>query len=97
PSSTLFPYTTLFRSQAHDDRLGRTGWLDRASKPERNANFYSENTEGALGVPLSASAGSNPTTPATQCDLNGAGSAFWKVRDIPEDRKSTRLNSSHRT
>ena len=70
--------------QAHDDRLGRTGWLDRASKPERNANFYSENTDGALGVPLSASAGSNPTTPAMQCDLNGAGSAFWKVRDIPD-------------
>jgi hypothetical protein len=43
--------------------------LDRSLKAEKNANFYPENTNGALGVPRSASAGSNPTTPATQSSL----------------------------
>src|SRR3712207_8155044 len=32
PRSTLFPYTTLFRSQAGDDRLAPTGELGRRGR-----------------------------------------------------------------
>src|SRR3712207_7568236 len=71
PRSTLFPYTTLFRSPQHephpvqprDERRRRPG-LDR--QPRRLAVVH--HVERVLHVP---------------------------VRRQDEDRKSTRLNSSH--
>src|SRR5256885_11362763 len=73
PRSTLFPYTTLFRSGAFaKPAVERVGLWDRiAWQPDE------------AGVPL----------------LGGATGAFSaRVRqlvDAGEDRKSTRLNSSH--
>src|SRR3712207_6904528 len=64
PRSTLFPYTTLFRSikQGLQDRVLCGG--------AQEVNFYSMATFDALG-------------------------AFSQRMDAPQDRKSTRLNSSH--
>src|SRR3712207_8322576 len=65
PRSTLFPYTTLFRS-----RLGREGRRRVVEDLcwERHADVYLDAVEEAVA-----------TATAT----------------VPEDRKSTRLNSSH--
>src|SRR5690606_41305495 len=67
PRSTLFPYTTLFRSLVHD-RLDprRIGVLD--DRPHLGA-------EHAL--------------------LDGPGEQFVEAGHGLQDRKSTRLNSSH--
>src|SRR5437899_8653590 len=65
PRSTLFPYTTLFRSY---ERSGRRA--DMAKTLER----------------LKAKAPNSPTY-----DLSGR----LKAGDAEQDRKSTRLNSSH--
>src|SRR5437762_9985039 len=73
PSSTLFPYTTLFRS-AH---LAR-----RLAPPALHAPF-----QPALAVPLSGARAFH------------RGSGGWRCpgdRTEGGDRKSTRLNSSHR-
>src|SRR5207249_12238494 len=75
PRSTLFPYTTLFRSQASSYLTGmleiidiRTRWLAKRGSADRAAlrAFHDAIT----------STGSIPTS-------------------LAEDRKSTRLNSSH--
>src|SRR5438067_4655856 len=58
PRSTLFPYTTLFRSESRGLR---------------------ESASTAAAVDLHLRLG-----------IRGGG-----YRDVPEDRKSTRLNSSH--
>src|SRR5437763_5351840 len=68
PRSTLFPYTTLFRSP-----LGGAGGKRRRSRP--------------------------PTRPRGPSDRCGRphGAAEWPRHRLPPgDRKSTRLNSSHR-
>src|SRR5687768_18023005 len=62
PASTLFPYTTLFRSPRHRDH--QHGHVER-------------------GDPRS-----QPAVPDRHRHHHGAGAAA-------EDRKSTRLNSSH--
>src|SRR3989442_7300065 len=61
PRSTLFPYTTLFRSMVARDRR-------RPTVPERGS--------GRLG----------------EVERCGNGRRLWDSR---QDRKSTRLNSSH--
>src|SRR2546430_7128908 len=69
PRSTLFPYTTLFRSTLHKDH----GRLHTHT--------------------LTTSALLNPTR-----DWPDVGQVLQLVRDVrylKEDRKSTRLNSSH--
>src|SRR3712207_9009201 len=68
PRSTLFPYTTLFRSRVPDQLL-------RGELPERVGGLVGE--EGRL--------------------LVVGGDAAGHVQQPPdgEDRKSTRLNSSH--
>src|SRR5438445_1891826 len=63
PRSTLFPYTTLFRSIRLDDR---------------SLNSYTINTSSILYF-------QRKTT----------GSALISSKKVQEDRKSTRLNSSH--
>src|SRR3712207_7093478 len=74
PRSTLFPYTTLFRSQGHRPRGQVTGPL------------HAVPGEGLLGVALDG--------------LHEAPlvAALWHPQRDPraaQDRKSTRLNSSH--
>src|SRR5690242_21587122 len=77
PSSTLFPYTTLFRSREMDVAVyaGRAGpgGVERVPDPQRQPGpraGYVAGQEDRIGA----------------CRL---------PRDVIEDRKSTRLNSSH--
>src|SRR5687768_18064828 len=69
PRSTLFPYTTLFRSSSVSVLLG-TG-------------------DGAFGAARHFSAGRRSVSVAVG-DFDGDG-----LLDLAQDRKSTRLNSSH--
>src|SRR5256885_11993306 len=80
PRSTLFPYTTLFRSAAHfseasakqkRDRSGRVQWARR----------------GAFGLSRRMGGGSDAG------EEKSAG--LESGRESGRDRKSTRLNSSH--
>src|SRR3712207_6927582 len=66
PRSTLFPYTTLFRSNAGNQGTGQNG------------------------SPASSSSSSGQASGATAESCRG-GRTFCDL----EDRKSTRLNSSH--
>src|SRR5205085_9043003 len=86
PSSTLFPYTTLFRSPVaayarplrDDARLARRSLLARALSNEEECE---EVTRGQASRLLASRERERPDGSAT---LPGAS-----------DRKSTRLNSSH--
>src|SRR5437868_13300495 len=81
PRSTLFPYTTLFRSSQ------RTG-LNHVRVPPGmlNVPLHCHSAEEELFVVLEGS-GSLELTPSPRQAAYGAESS--------EDRKSTRLNSSH--
>src|SRR5690349_23324683 len=72
PRSTLFPYTTLFRSVEHDEAL-----VQRAAAQERERrdldHVVGEQALQALGI----------------------DHVVERVEQRPQDRKSTRLNSSH--
>src|SRR3712207_7051607 len=76
PRSTLFPYTTLFRSRAHRA-------LQVVALPQREATHLANRDVHVLAagaVPLSA---------------QEAVALIGEVQHAGEDRKSTRLNSSH--
>src|SRR3712207_8953500 len=73
PRSTLFPYTTLFRSRAPGDQCDQDGALgQRAGSKRRDVGL-----------------------PAVEMPRYRARSASPRHRSPTEDRKSTRLNSSH--
>src|SRR3712207_6879578 len=83
PRSTLFPYTTLFRSGGGEDGergdatgSGHEGRLPRPASPGQVPWGWSRRTLRAFGSPLT---------------LDDAPSTCVASRD----RKSTRLNSSH--
>src|SRR3712207_9442067 len=90
PRSTLFPYTTLFRSAPRPPR--NTTWGQRLRTPPRS---HIPNI-GAIFVPdttLTLACGAIPdcsfyTVVAGREGVDGA-------RRHDRDRKSTRLNSSH--
>src|SRR5690554_7476864 len=75
PRSTLFPYTTLFRSIAS----GRVnGYFDIRKHDNNDWKSIRDNASAA------------------EIDVLGLHShVVWNVKDYQEDRKSTRLNSSH--
>src|SRR3712207_6942116 len=77
PRSTLFPYTTLFRSLAESVLAKEPG--AKIIYDVRASWAVPDTVERAGGVPL----------------INRVGHAFIKHRMREEDRKSTRLNSSH--
>src|SRR3712207_8627617 len=80
PRSTLFPYTTLFRSGERAAGLQRgdpEAQGDRAA-PEADARL------GAFGEGAEQRGGRDLLVPLRPAP-----------RVLPEDRKSTRLNSSH--
>src|SRR3712207_7580938 len=79
PRSTLFPYTTLFRSHAG----GRRGGGSRARRRPPGAAAQRRRRAVLVHVAL-AVAGPRPL----------AGPVALAPR-LPQDRKSTRLNSSH--
>src|SRR2546429_3366191 len=78
PRSTLFPYTTLFRSphgKGHH-RSRRFRQFDWRCSIRRDASRRSFCRAGAIALPESRAGKADPS-------------------DVAEDRKSTRLNSSH--
>src|SRR3712207_8200209 len=89
PRSTLFPYTTLFRSP-HGDREVRLTSPDKVYFPERGitkrevVHYYRDVAEPLFGVLRE-----RPTNLKRYPD-GVEGEAFYV-----KDRKSTRLNSSH--
>src|SRR2546427_7643266 len=82
PRSTLFPYTTLFRSPDGTK-------IAFASSRDGRFEIYVMNPDGS-GVTRVSSEQAEEFEPSWSPD--GARIAFTTVR---EDRKSTRLNSSH--
>src|SRR5256885_2594114 len=76
PRSTLFPYTTLFRSERADDRVAFRG--------HQGGHVH--------GGPDMGPAAVNGAPPAPQARVAVQGGDADELR---EDRKSTRLNSSH--
>src|SRR5207244_10709104 len=74
PRSTLFPYTTLFRSQ-------KAQWLEPLLRGEITSSF-------SLTEPQFS--GSDPTMINTRAERDGDEYVI-----NGQDRKSTRLNSSH--
>src|SRR3712207_7372494 len=72
PRSTLFPYTTLFRSPPHD--------------------FQSDDAEGLAGHDARSFLLVLVLPPSVRETVRGPGGG---VAGAGQDRKSTRLNSSH--
>src|SRR3712207_8163888 len=78
PRSTLFPYTTLFRSSEGTIRVGITR-LHLEEDAAKNVHVgESGRMHGSVG---------------SLVDFNRAGTPLMEI--VTEDRKSTRLNSSH--
>src|SRR5690349_23667465 len=86
PRSTLFPYTTLFRSRVHA-RLHRVStW--RSDRRTPGADYVQpDRTLRPARVPDVAVAAAEHLSHWPSLGQAGAGQ--------PRDRKSTRLNSSH--
>src|SRR2546430_4222704 len=85
PRSTLFPYTTLFRS--HIDKAAVFFYSIPVSQ---QAGYAEENGAKLEGISTAyegggSHAGENPAAPSFDTD----------VVNMKADRKSTRLNSSH--
>src|SRR5205814_8700131 len=92
PSSTLFPYTTLFRSLGlevalADGTLARLGSRCHKNKTGFDLHRLFVGSEGMLGIVTEATLKLLPLPPYRA--LLGVGF------DSAQDRKSTRLNSSH--
>src|SRR2546427_9599735 len=81
PRSTLFPYTTLFRSHA----LDHLNQIDQWQQWRR---------DGVVPTPTDGWVPSTVTVPEDRLPLTAADLDAWLWR-IDQDRKSTRLNSSH--
>src|SRR5689334_23971915 len=87
PRSTLFPYTTLFRSNVDVESATKAGVMV-VNAPTSNITSAAE-----LAVGLLLACARN-IAPANEALKNGA----WKrskYGGVELDRKSTRLNSSH--
>src|SRR3712207_8483132 len=89
PRSTLFPYTTLFRSreELEAERAGHWGRLDEA---------HLDRVAEAVGLAGAvADEGVAALLEAVVVDPDGSGRHEAVGAGLGEDRKSTRLNSSH--
>src|SRR2546427_3669876 len=86
PRSTLFPYTTLFRSPSHAIRDGagpcvsqlRLGGVHRAGRAGLGLSPLGQESQGPPDLAIVAAGPAGPG---------------WRGAQV--DRKSTRLNSSH--
>src|SRR3712207_6898462 len=85
PRSTLFPYTTLFRSESGE--TGNPGFGQRSAGPPR---LQANDVESDGGQDVLQPGLGQPDVPASPQvkELQGLGQRAL-------DRKSTRLNSSH--
>src|SRR2546427_5164278 len=91
PRSTLFPYTTLFRSACRPDCHQFAAEATQVCK-------FADGGKGArvLRWPVAAllgSSGCSRPTPVQECAHEGIAQRFTSTPR--QDRKSTRLNSSH--
>src|SRR5207248_11348512 len=92
PRSSLFPYTTLFRSSVTGASAGNCGGdivfpSGLAPTPARHCSRWSQHWHRTSSAPTSP-APQEQTAPTPVPPFGRRGQ---------EDRKSTRLNSSHRT
>src|SRR2546426_6953702 len=86
PRSTLFPYTTLFRSLIGREPLERLG-----ERLHRALDIRFEDEPELLDLPRL-----DPRVEILEGDARGrAGPGAIALRPHRRDRKSTRLNSSH--
>src|SRR5438034_6614336 len=85
PTPTLFPYTTLFRS-------GHGG----ADTSLHDLIFRGSQGSDPLGLRADLRAGARASLIgiAAYRSIEGGGKTI-RIKDLVEDRKSTRLNSSH--
>src|SRR5436853_3271879 len=82
PRSTLFPYTTLFRSDIIEELAGLLGGAVGCSRVVTSAGWRPHTDQvGQTGTKISADL-------YVACGISGATQHI-------ADRKSTRLNSSH--
>src|SRR5205085_10919197 len=90
PSSTLFPYTTLFRSVRHLNEEISERWMrhELASQQPHEARNAPRRGDSAVRLPLDDRIGPVEGKPAL------ARIQICRQR-VLLDRKSTRLNSSH--
>src|SRR5262245_64225913 len=88
PSSTLFPYTTLFRSTLADVFEYLASKLSRGLKTQLRPPDFRKRDDDGLGEK------ERVTDFIQEAVLGGAESPVVLVID-EADRKSTRLNSSH--
>src|SRR3712207_9085413 len=90
PRSTLFPYTTLFRSQALTLEIILRAVFGLDAEDERLAVLREKMTRI-----LALGSGPSAMLPALQQPWNPRYRVFARLHEEIEDRKSTRLNSSH--
>src|SRR3712207_9263263 len=90
PRSTLFPYTTLFRSDHIQCSCGKRGCLQAVAGGNRMADRLTAAGIACAGTAEVAALARNGTPEAITM-VREAGAAIGYVLD----RKSTRLNSSH--
>src|SRR3712207_9058500 len=90
PRSTLFPYTTLFRSESKDEAYARFQ-QQFSQQPELVQNTPPDALPDSFRVELV-----NPERyEVIAAQFPNGQDGVDQVRDEGEDRKSTRLNSSH--
>src|SRR3712207_8541170 len=80
PRSTLFPYTTLFRSHVHQAAIYQEVYLGPGPQKDNVAWYGWHQRLADLGYVV------------LNVDFRGS---YGYGRDFRTDRKSTRLNSSH--
>src|SRR3546814_16572275 len=88
PTDTLFPYTTLFRSDHHRRRVADVVADDAGERRLRRHRDQSVDHAGIDLLPLF------DAIIQVGEDVARAGGGFGLALDL-QDRKSTRLNSSH--
>src|SRR3712207_9433327 len=90
PRSTLFPYTTLFRSHGPGPHVGRFGPLSASTLRRAAAQSTGAWTRGRQQTPTPTRGNPLDHHP-THCSDTRRRPPLLVLRD----RKSTRLNSSH--
>src|SRR3712207_8437256 len=79
PRSTLFPYTTLFRSAGRNTYVGHASWTpDFVARVDETEELFTGRMSRARAR-----------------ELVRRTEVAFALSDCSEDRKSTRLNSSH--